>query len=305
MDLNATLVFTRVVQDGSFSAAARQLGMPKSTVSRKVAELERRLGARLLQRTTRTLSLTDAGRAYFQRAVRAIAEAEEAELAVTRMQQTPRGLLRVTMPLSFGHLGALVASFLERCPEVQVDLVCTDRVVDLVEEGFDVAVRAGRLSDSTLVARRLGVLQNIAVASPAFLERCGVPRAPEDLEHFDCAVFGVGGAGGRWEVRNGEKTVSVPVRARLVVNDMDFLHAAALAGRAITLLPAGRCAADLKQDRLRRVLPAWCSPDVPVHAVYPSRRHLSPKVEAFLDHLSEHVSAGRQDLCDAEELPGR
>ncbi|MDQ7005744.1 MAG: LysR family transcriptional regulator [Acidobacteriota bacterium] len=284
------------VRDGVIIASTSPT-FPATTVSRKVAELERRLGARLLQRTRRKLSLTDVGQAYYQRAVRAVAEVEEA-VAVTRMQQTPRGLLRVTMPVSFGHVGALVASFLERHPEVRVDLVCTDRVVDLVEEGFDVAVRAGRLSDSTLVARRLGVLQNIAATSPAFLDRCCAPRTPEQLEHFGCAVFGAGADRARWTSSDERRTVSVAVRARLVVIDMDFLHAAALAGRAITLLPAARCAADLKHDRLRRVLPAWCSPEVPVHAVYPSRRHLSPKVEAFLDHLSGQINnSGRSVIC--------
>ncbi|HUH02971.1 MAG TPA: LysR family transcriptional regulator, partial [Kofleriaceae bacterium] len=192
MDLNEILIFTRVVQAGSFTGAARSLEMPKSTVSRKVSELEERLGARLLQRTTRKLSLTDVGRTYFEHAARVVAEVEEAEQAVTRMQEAPRGLLRVTTPLNFGYLGPMVASFLDRYPEVQVEIVCADRVVDLVHEGFDVAVRAGELGDSTSIARNLGALESFVIASPAFLARHGAPEQPRDLERFDCVVFGAG-----------------------------------------------------------------------------------------------------------------
>ena len=167
MDLNELLVFTRVVQSGSFTAAAKQLDMPKSSVSRKVSELKDRIGARLLQRTTRQLGLTDAGRIYFEYSARIVAQIEEADQAVNRMQSTPRGLLRVTAPLSFAMLGPIVAEFLERYGDVQVELMCTDRAVDLIEEGFDLAIRAGKLEDSTLVAR------NWARSSA-----CSSPRPP-------------------------------------------------------------------------------------------------------------------------------
>src|SRR6478735_9300066 len=156
MDLNEILVFARVVDAGSFSAAARLLEMPKSTVSRKVAELEERIGARLLHRTTRKLGLTDAGRIYYEHSARIVAEIEEAEEAVSRMESAPRGLLRVTAPLSFNMLGSIVAEYLRRHPDVQVDLSCTDRAVDLVEERFDLGIRVGQLADSSLVARPLG-----------------------------------------------------------------------------------------------------------------------------------------------------
>src|SRR5690606_10624081 len=148
--------------------------------------------ARLLQRTTRKLSLTDTGQAYYQHARRVVAEVEEAELAVTRMQSAPRGLLRVTVPLNFGFFGPIVSSFLSRYPEVDLEVVCVGLVVDLVQEGFDVAVRAGRLADSTLVARSLGGLESFLVASPAFLRKHGAPKQPGDLEQLDCLVFGAG-----------------------------------------------------------------------------------------------------------------
>ncbi len=297
LDLNELLVFTKVVEAGSFVGAARKLDMPRSTVSRRVSELEKRLGARLLQRTTRKLRLTDVGRVYYQRAARAVAEAEQADLAVTRMQETPRGLLRVTMPLSFGHFAPMIASFLARYPDVNLDMVCSDHVVHLVEEGFDVGVRAGPLTDSMLIARRIGVVRNVVVASPAFLDTLGTPEAPDDLAAFDCAVFGVGHARATWRLRNGSKTISVDVRARFTVNDIDFLHEAAVAGLAVALLPVYRCAEDLRAGTLRQVLSDWCSDEVPVHAVYPTRQHLSPKVKAFIDHLRdnmEQLQAGAQ-----------
>lgn len=291
MDLNEIVVFAKVVEAGSFIGASRELDMPKSTVSRRVSELEERLGARLLQRTTRKLSLTDVGQAFYQHAARVVAEAEEAALVVGRMQEVPRGLLRITAPLNFGHLGPIVASFLARYPDVQAELVCADRVVDLVQEGFDVAVRAGKLADSTLIARSLGVLRNYLVASPAFLGRSGAPKHPQDLERFECLVFGAGVDRATWRLQRRGKTLAVTVRARLAVNDFDFLEAAARSGLGIAMLPVFRCAQHLRAGKLERVLPDWGSPDAPLHAVYPTARHLSPKVKAFLDHLMQHCRA--------------
>jgi DNA-binding transcriptional LysR family regulator len=290
VDLNEIVVFTKVVQAGSFIGASRELDMPKSTVSRKVTELEERLGARLLQRTTRKLSLTDVGRTYYQHAARVVAEVEEAELAVTRMQQAPRGLLRVTTPLNFAYLAPLVASFLKRHPEVQVELVCTDRVVDLVQEGFDVAVRAGSLGDSTLIARSLGNIKSFLVASPKFLQTQGTPTTPKDLQRYDCIAFGAGPDRTSWRLQQRDKIITVNVRTRLIVNDFEFLDEAARSGLGIAMLPVHRCIEQLLRKKLRRVLPEWSSFEVPFHAVYPSTRHLSPKVKAFLDHLKDHMT---------------
>lgn len=290
MDLNAFAIFARVVQSGSFTAAGRELDMPKSTVSRKVAALEERLGARLLQRTTRRLSLTEVGERFFRHVERVMAEVEEAELAVTAMQDAPRGLLRVTAPLSFGFLGPVVASFMERHPLVQVELVCTDRVVDLVQEGYDVGVRAGRLADSTLVARTLGSLKSFLVASPAFLKQHGSPNTPEELERFDHLVFGATTDPLHIRLVRGEESVAVRVTPRLMVNDFEFLEATALAGLGIAVIPVFRSINDLRANRLLRVLPEWKSPEIPLQAVYPSSRFLSLKVKAFLDHLREHLT---------------
>jgi DNA-binding transcriptional LysR family regulator len=285
MDLNEIVVFARVVQAGSFTAAAAALGMPKSSVSRKVAELEERLKSRLLQRTTRTLSLTDAGRTYYEYCLRIVAEIEEAERAVSQLQDTPRGPLRVTAPLNFAFLGPIVADFLKRYPEVQLDLVCTDRVVDLVDERFDVAIRAGALADSTLIARNLGQVPRFLVASPAYLKKHGRPRTPEDLARHQCLLFGAGRERALLRLEADGQALELAVPVKLVVNDTDMLHAAAVAGLGVALVPIFRCTSDLKQKRLERVLPAWKAPLTPIHAVYPSTRHLSPKVKTFVDHV--------------------
>lgn len=285
MDLNEIHIFAKVVDAGSFTGAARELGMPKSTVSRKVSELEARLGARLLQRTTRSLSLTDAGRAYYQHAARIVGEIEEAELAVGRMQQTPRGLLRVTAPLNFDFLAPMVESFLARYPEVRLEMLCTDRVVHLVEEGFDLAVRVGTLADSSLIARSLGSVQSFVVASPAFVERSGTPEVPGDLERLDCVAFSAVPDRAHWTLEDGRTQRTVAIRARFTVNDFELLQAAVIGGLGAALMPAFRCLGDLRTGRLVRLLPGWASPAIPIHAVYPSTRHLSPKVRAVLDHL--------------------
>lgn len=286
LDVNAILVFAKVVKAGSFVGASRELDMPTSTVSRKVSELEARLGARLLQRTTRSLSLTDVGRVYYDHAARVAAEVEDAELSVNRMQESPRGRLRVTMPLNFGFLAPAVGTYMQRYPDVQVELVCADRVVDLVHDGFDVGVRAGDLVDSTLVARRLGALESFLVASPRLLERVGEPATPADLEDMDCLVFGAGTLG-RWTLVRDDEEVAVSMRARLVVNDFEFLEEAAREGLGVAMLPAFRC---VREPSLRRILRAWHSPAIPLYAVYPSTRHLSPKVKTFLDHLQAELT---------------
>lgn len=290
MDLNDVLVFAKVVHTGSFVGAARELDMPKSTVSRRISELEERLGARLLQRTTRKLNLTDVGHMYYRHALRVVMELEEAEQAISQMQTAPRGLLRVTTPINFGFLASIVVAFMRRYPEVQVELVGLDRNVDLVEEGFDIAIRAGELRDSSLVARSLGALKNYLVASPEFLRRHGTPQQPEDVQAAHCLVFGAGPERSTWKLTRDGRTVALDVRGKLIVNDFEFLEEAARAGLGIAMLPVFRCIDDLRSKNLIRVLPEWCTRDVPLHAVYPSTRHLSPKVKALLDHLREQMT---------------
>lgn len=284
-DLNELLVFARVVQAQSFSEAARRLAMPKSSVSKKVSDLEARLGTRLLHRTTRRLSLTDAGRIFFERSARIVADIEEAENAVAELQANPRGLLRVTAPLSFGMLGVAVARFLRAYPHVQVELVCTDRIVDLVGDGFDMAIRAGALHDSSLIAKRLGTLKRVLVAAPAYVRGRGKLRAPEQLLDHDCITFAGGALPNLWTLQAGDQRKNITVQPRLVVNDFELILEAARAGAGIAWVPDFRAAEDLRDKRLVNVLPAWCSTDIPIHALYPSARHLSPKLVRFMEVL--------------------
>ena len=290
MDLNEMLVFARVVQAGSFTAAATELGMPKSTVSRKVSDLEERLKSRLLQRTTRKLSLTDGGRTYYDYCARIVGEIEDAERAVSSLQERPRGLLRVTAPVSAAFLGPIVSDYLKRYPEVRLDLFCTARAVDLVEERFDLGIRAGTLADSTLIARSLGNVRWFLIATPAYLKKRGRPRSPDDLKKHDCLLFGTGIDKAGVRLENGGTSVQVALSVRLMVTDMDVLHAVTAAGLGIALLPAYLCAEDLRARRFERVLSDWKAPSTSVHVVYPSTRHLSPKVKTFMEHLHERMT---------------
>ncbi|WP_437663454.1 LysR family transcriptional regulator [Sorangium sp. So ce1182] len=308
-DLNEIAVFTRVVQAGSFTRAARELGMPKSTVSRKVSELEARLGAQLLRRTTRKLSLTDVGTAYYERCARIVAELDDADRTVTQMQEGPRGLLRVTAPLHFGWVGGVVAEYLRVHPEVSVEVVCTDRVVDLVAEGFDVALRFGAPSDTSLVARRLGALPRYLVAAPAYLARRGAPRAPADLAGHDVVASAGARAGeppgARWVLHRGARRAEVRVAPRATANNLEVLHRVVLAGVGIGMLPAMRCEQDVREGRLARVLDEWSPVEVPLHVVYPGTRHLSPKVKVFLDLVRERIAPALRERREARAGPGR
>jgi DNA-binding transcriptional LysR family regulator len=285
------VVFAAVADTGSFTAAARHLVMPKSTVSRKVGELEKRVGARLIQRTTRRLRLTDVGRVYSEHCARISREADEADLAVQRMQATPRGLLRISAPPSFRTLGQIAAEFLKRYPDVRIEVVCTERHVDLVAEGFDVAVRVGPLTDSNLIARKLAVVKQILVAAPGYLRRRGSPRGPVELQEHETIGLGSGPGPGLWSLDKAGESVDVHVRRLLVVNDIEWVHEAARRGIGIALLPEFACKEDLQAGRLCQVLSEWSSGEMPLYALYPSPRHLSRKVLAFIDMLSAGLRA--------------
>ena len=284
-DLNAILIFASVAESGSFTAAANALALPKSTVSRKVLELEKRVGARLIQRTTRKLSLTDIGRVYYEHCARISHEAEEADLAVQQMQATPRGLLRVSAPPSFRTPSRIAAEFLKRYPDVRIEVVCTDRNVDLVAEGFDVAIRAGPLTDSSLIARKLVVVKWVLVATPAYLQRRGQPKDPLELEEHETIGVGSASSPAVWSLDNAGESVDVRIRPRLAVNDIEWAYEAARRGIGIALLPEYACLDDLRAGRLRQVLTEWSSGERTIYVVYPTPRHLSRKVVAFVEML--------------------
>ncbi|HEV8549972.1 MAG TPA: LysR substrate-binding domain-containing protein [Polyangiaceae bacterium] len=290
MDLNEIAVFAKVVEAGSFRAAALALRMPKSTVSRKVADLEERLRARLLQRTTRTLSLTDAGRIFYDYSARIVSDARSAERAVSALEATPRGLLRVTAGVNTSYLSPLLRDYLERYADVRLELYCTDRLVDLVEERFDVGIRAGKLPDSTLLAKSLGSIAWYLVAAPTYLKKRGRPRWPEDMKRHDWLSFGAGSDRATLELTRGADSTRLELWARLAVNDMDILHASTVGALGIALLPAYQCTLDLQQARLERVLPDFTAPSTPIHVVYPSAQHLSPTVKTFVSHLETRMT---------------
>ena len=290
LDLNEIVVFVKVVEASSFVGASRALEMPTSTVSRRISSLEARLGARLLHRTTRKVSPTDVGRAFYERCARVVTDAVEAEQAVQQMQDTPRGLLRVTTPAVFAHrmVERVIFDFMQLYPDVELDLMATDRVVDLVGEGFDVAVRAGELRDSSLIARKLTVAPQIIVATPEYLEARGNPGQPQDLAGHECLGFQAA-TRETWTLEGPTGKVRVPVRCRLRVNDLVLAHAAAVSGMAMALLPSMMAQPELQSGRLVRVLPDWAGRRDWMAAVYPSNRHLSVKVRTFIDHLAANA----------------
>ena len=296
--LVAMEAFVRVADGRSFSLAARQMRLSKSVVSRQIAALEAALGARLLQRTTRTLTLTEAGRLYLERARRILADIDEAGRPVGQLSDAPRGQLRVSAPMSFGflHLAPAIPAFLARHPDVTVDMSLTDRFVDLVEEGFDVAVRIGQLRDSSLVARRLAPSRLVVCASPEYLARRGVPRVPADLAGHEC-LHNTNIAGDWRFVAPDGGMQAIEVSGRLAANNGDALQAAARAGAGLIYLPSFIVGDDLQAGRLVSVLDDFTLVGSTVNAVYPHARHLSPKVRVFVDFLAERF--GPEPYWDA------
>lgn len=293
-DLNAALVLVRVVQAGSFRSAARVLGMPKTTVSRKVAELEEQLGVQLLLRTTRTLALTDAGAAFVEEAEAAITRLDAAEAAVKERQREPRGKLRVTTTVPLGELflATIVFEFLESYPELEVSLHLTDRQVDLVAERFDVAVRVGPLADSSLVAKFIGDSAYRVVASPEYLARHGTPRRPSDLSAHQCLRFTKSGTAVRttWLFGKGKRAVNVPVSGRLVSDDFIVLRNAAERGLGVAHLPAGLAHEALSTGRLVSLVASHAPPATPLYIVHAGGRHVAPRIRAFVDFVHPRLA---------------
>lgn len=291
MDRFAALeAFVKVAETQSFSEAARRLRASKSVVSRQIAALEAELGARLFQRTTRSMTLTEAGRGYFERASRILADLEDANLSVSQLQATPRGLLRVNAPMSLGllHIAPALPDFLKRYPDVDVDMTMNDRFVDLIDEGFDLAVRVGKLEDSSLVARKLAPVRRVVCASPDYLKARGVPATPDDLNDHDCLCYSNLSMAHEWRfVTDKGAPWPVEVKGRLNVNNGDALKIAALRGLGFVNLPTFIVGSELQAGTLVTVLDRYIPQDASVSAVYPHARHLSPKVRAFVDFLAE------------------
>lgn len=283
-------LFAAVVEAEGYSQAARVLGLSKSSVSKRISALEDRLGVRLLNRTTRRLSLTEAGAAFHEGCLRVVAAAEAAEEAVTHLASAPRGILRISAPMSFGvqHVAPFLPALLERYPELAIDLVLNDRIVDLVDEGFDLAIRIGNLSDSSLIARRLAPSRRMACASPAYLDAQGTPQTPAELRHHDCLLYSYQASGATWRFRGPAGPQHVSVSGRLQANNGEALRAAAIGGLGIALLPTFLVCDQLRDGRLVALLREWQDPgEGGVHALFPTTRNLSPKVRAAVEFFAE------------------
>lgn len=277
--------FVAVADLQGFAPAARRLGISASAVTRLVAALEERLGARLLQRTTRSVTLTDVGARYLERARRIIADIEEADGAAQAAQVQPGGRLTVTAPVGFGrlHVTPLMSAYLQRYPDVSGELRLNDRMVNLVEEGVDVAVRIGHLSDSSLVARQIGDLRRIVVASPDYLNRRGEPQEPEAIAGHDTIQFGAAVASPEWRFMRDGEDLRIPHAPRFTCNVADAAIWHAAQGGGLTRVLAYQAAEALAAGKLKIVLAAFEQPAIPIHIVYPTSRLLSAKVRAFID----------------------
>lgn len=296
-NLEAIAIFVKVVDAGSFTGAADALGTSQPVVSKSVTRLEQRLGVRLLNRTTRRISLTEAGTELYRQASKGLALLDDAQLDIGRYQTEPRGTLRISAPTSFTvlHLQRRLAHFLERHPHVTLDVVLEDRVVDLVEEGYDAAIRISVLSSSTLIARRLAPCKQVICASPAYLERHGAPEAVEDLLTHNCIVYTLGRDARAWRVldEDGDERL-LPVHGNAYVNSGVLEQVLALEGVGIAMLPSFYVGDALRERRLVRLLEHVRLPELGVYLVYPDRRNRLPKLQALLDFLVESF-AGEAD----------
>ena len=294
MDLPALRAYVNIVQAGSFTRAADLLGTDKARLSRQLGALEAGLGVRLLTRSTRSLSLTEAGREFFERAVGILAAVDEAERAMQQTQSEPRGRLKLTCGVEFGQIAVndWIQRYLARHPQVGIEADYTGRLVDLVHEGYDLAIRVGPLADSSLSARRLGVLRYGLYAAPGHLARRGLPESPEALATRETLVFAGGSHQSAWTLSGEGRTVRVELEPRLKANHSFAVRDAAIAGLGIALLPRLVAEPALAAGTLLPVLPDWQGPSVPVHAVYASARYLTPKVRAFIDLAVESFGGG-------------
>lgn len=287
--LQSMEVFVKVVEAGSFARAAERLDLSNAAVTRHVAALEAHLGTRLLHRSTRRLSLTDTGRAFHERCVQLLADLEEAEAVAGAAAARPSGLLKLNAPVSFSilHLAPLLPRFLALYPEVSLEVALSDRVVDLVEEGYDLGIRIGRELRTNLVARVLAPARLAACASPAYLEKHGVPRLPEDLARHNCLTYTYWTAREEWQFAAPDgRLQSVPVKGSFHANNGDLLRLAALDGVGIAMQPSFIVGEDLRAGRLLPLLPGYTPPRLTVWAVYASRRQLSAKVRSLVDFLA-------------------
>lgn len=291
--LGAMRTFRAVVEAGGFSAAARRLGLSKAAVSKQVAELEAHFGTALLQRTTRRLNATDAGRRYFENCVRLLDELNEVEAEVRSAQAEPSGRLRISAPVNFGNavLSPVVCALAQRYPRLEIQVELNDRFVDLIEEGFDAALRIRTsLPDSSLIARKLGEITRSVVAAPSYLKKMGTPKTPEELRNHNCLIYTLSTAPFDWKFEVGNKSVTVRVNGGIQSNNGQFLLSFLYAGVGIAFLPDFTVGEDLRHGKLKRILENYPVEPHDLYVVYPANRHQSPKLRAFMDMATQHLA---------------
>ncbi|RWX09948.1 LysR family transcriptional regulator [Rhizobium hidalgonense] len=286
-DLNDIAVFVTVARYGSFTRAAHSLGMPVSTVSRKVTSLEEQLGVTLLQRTTRKLSLTAQGRAYFDQCSEPLAHLMDAEQVLTEAHRKPEGLLKISVPVIFGQevFYEFVSAFLQTYPEIRIDLFVTNLFLDLIAENIDLGIRFGELKDSSIVAQRLGKSVRYLVATPDYMKGRALPSTPEDLKDHRCVLLNGRNSEAEWHLVSGRKSVRQQVSGPVSSRDFAAVSAFTYRGHGIGLLPSTYCEDEIRRGELIRLLPDWSSEEIFVHAVYPTRRFLPLRLQVFLEAL--------------------
>jgi len=286
----ALQVFRHVAELNGFAEAGRRLGLSPAAISKNIAELEAHVGARLINRTTRRMALTEEGKIYLEHVVRGLDALSEAEQALSPLRTGPSGTLWVSAPMTvtLTRLSAAIPRFLTRYPDIVLDLHLDDRRVDLVREGFDLAIRGSdSLEDSSLIARKLTVMRHVLCAAPSYFEAHGRPRVPSDLRSHDCVRFSLSGHADVWEFKKGGRTERVPVNARYAVTSSLAVRDALREGFGLSLMPKPYVEDDLREGRLQCALEDWGTVETTLYAIYPSRQHLAPKIQAFLAFLAE------------------
>jgi DNA-binding transcriptional LysR family regulator len=293
--------FVRVVEAGSISAAADRLGVAKSAVSRRLKELEEHLGVELFHRTTRKMNLTDTGRAFYHQSVRILEDVLEAELSTSQAHGTLKGSLKIALPSTFGlmHMGPAINEFLREHPQIEFDLDFNDREVDLMQEGFDLAIRIANLPDSSLIARRLSSIKPVMCASPSYLEQMGEPKVPSDLIEHQCLVYSLLRDYEYWYLTDSNgKEIRTKIHPFLKASTGEFLKDAAVEGRGVILVPSFIAYREIESGKLVQVLKDYTPPQLDAYAIYPQTRHLSQRVRAFVDFLVKRFEGTPYwDLC--------
>ncbi|MFC1773704.1 LysR family transcriptional regulator [Pseudomonadota bacterium] len=288
--LNSMAIFVEVVNQEGFTAAAEKIGLSRAQVSKSVMQLETHLDTRLLNRTTRRVSLTEIGRIYYERCIVILSDIEEIEGIAREQTNKPHGTLRLSAPTSFGiqHLKEAIPGYIKQHPRVQISLSLSDRFIDVVAEGFDLVLRIAALEDSSLIARKIAPCKRVLCASPGYLKQNGIPQVPQDLATHDCLVYSNDLKPDTWILHGPDSEESIKVNGPVCADNGDILKAAAVAGLGVTLLPTFIVGPELRTGRLEQVLTSYCPPEISIYAVFPSRRYLSAKVRTFVEFLSDY-----------------